>query len=115
MQEMWGQSGGHPLDAGKSPLSLPLSVVLATWARIVAWKVVSQLFGFHWNTIRKAVKDVVDYGFENRNLDNFLYIGIDEISRKKGHVYHTQVYDLDRERASVVRGRSIFGNPGNFL
>jgi len=87
-----------PWTQGKSPLSLPLSLVLATWARIVAWKVVSQLFGFHWNTVRKAVKDVVDYGLENRDLGNLLYIGIDEISRKKGHVYHTQVYDLPGKR-----------------
>jgi len=87
-----------PWTQGKSPLSLPLSMVLATWARLVAWKVVGQLFGFHWNTVRKAVKDVVDYGLDNRNLDEILHIGIDEISRKKGHVYHTQVYDLTKKK-----------------
>jgi transposase len=87
-----------PWTQGKSPLSVPLSIVLATWAKVVAWKVVGQIFGFHWNTVRKAVKDVVDYGLENRNMDNLLYIGIDEISRKKGHVYHTQVYDLTGKR-----------------
>jgi len=64
----------------------------------VAWKVVAQLFGLHWNTVRRAVKDVVDYGLQNRDLDNVLYIGIDEISRKRGHVYHTQVYDLIQKR-----------------
>ena len=74
-----------PWSQGKSPLSLPLSFVLATWAKIVAWQVVAQLFDFHWNTVRKAVKDVVDFGLENRELDDLLYIGIDEISRKKGH------------------------------
>ena len=87
-----------PWTQGKSPLSLPLSVVLATWAKIVAWQVVAQLFGFHWNTVRKAVKDVVDYGLENRDLHDLLHIGIDEISRKKGHIYHTQVYDLIMKR-----------------
>jgi len=87
-----------PWTQGKSPLSFPLSVVLATWAKMVAWKVVGQLFGFHWNTVRRAVQDVVDYGLKNRDLDNLLYIGIDEISRKRGHVYHTQVYDLVEKR-----------------
>jgi len=87
-----------PWSQGKSPLSLPLSFVLATWAKIVAWQVVAQLFDLHWNTVRKAVKDVVDFGLENRELDDLLYIGIDEISRKKGHVYHTQVYDLVEKR-----------------
>ena len=87
-----------PWTQGKSPLSLPLSVVLATWSKLVAWNVVGQLFGFHWNTVRKAVKNVVDYGLANRDLGDLLYIGIDEISRKKGHVYHTQVYDLIEKR-----------------
>ncbi|MBW1716353.1 MAG: ISL3 family transposase [Deltaproteobacteria bacterium] len=87
-----------PWTQGKSPLSLPLSVVLATWSKLVAWKVVGELFGFHWNTVRKAVKNVVDYGLANRDLGNLIYIGIDEISRKRGHVYHTQVYDLLEKR-----------------
>ena len=87
-----------PWTQGKSPLSLPLSVVLATWSKLVAWKVVGELFGFHWNTVRKAVKNVVNYGLANRDLDNLIYIGIDEISRKRGHVYHTQVYDLLEKR-----------------
>lgn len=83
-----------PWAQGKSPLSLPLGVVLATWAKMVAWQVVARLFRFHWNTVRKAVRDVLRYGLENRDLDNLLYIRIDEISRRKGHLYHTQVYDL---------------------
>lgn len=83
---------------GKSPVSKPLSVVLATWAKLLAWDVVGRLFGFHWKTVRKAVKNVVDYGLEHRDTDNVLYIGIDEISRKRGHVYQTQVYDLTEKR-----------------
>lgn len=83
-----------PWTQGKSPISLHLSVVLATWSKLVAWKAVGQLFGFHWNTVRKAVKNVVDYGLANRDLGSLIYIGIDEISRRRGHVYHTQVYDL---------------------
>ncbi|MEJ5378065.1 MAG: ISL3 family transposase, partial [bacterium] len=83
---------------GKSPLSVSLSVVLATWAREVAWQVVGRLFGFHWNTVRKAVKEVVEYGLEHRDMGDVLYIGIDEISRRKGHIYHTQIYDLIGKR-----------------
>lgn len=87
-----------PWTQGKSPLSLPLSGVLANWSKMVAWKVVGQLFGFHWNIVRKAVKNVVDYGLANRDLGSLIYIRIDEISRKRGHVYHTQVYDLIEKR-----------------
>lgn len=87
-----------PWTQGKSPLSIPLSVFLATLAREVAWQVVGRLFGFHWNTVRKAVKDVVDYGLKHRDTSKVLYIGIDEISRRKNHIYHTQVYDLLEKR-----------------
>jgi transposase len=87
-----------PWTQGKSPLSVHLSVFLATWAKEVAWQVVGRLFGFCWNTVRKAVQDVVDYGLKHRDLSQVLYIGVDEISRKKGHIYHTQVYDLMDKR-----------------
>ncbi len=42
-----------------------------------------------------AVSHVVDYGLERRDLSRLRLIGIDEISRKKGHTYHTNVYDLE--------------------
>jgi transposase len=87
-----------PWSQGKSPLSIQLSVFLATWAKELAWQVVGRLFGFHWNTVRKAVKDVVDYGLKHREINKVLYIGVDEISRRKGHIYHTQVYDLKEKR-----------------
>jgi transposase len=80
-----------PWSQGKSPLSIYLSVFLATWAKELAWQVVGRLFGFHWNTVRKAVKDVVDYGLKHRETNKVLYIGVDEISRRKGHIYDTQV------------------------
>ncbi|MBW2073071.1 MAG: transposase [Deltaproteobacteria bacterium] len=38
------------------------------------------------------------YGREQEDYGDVRLIGIDEISRKKGHVYHTQVYDLERKR-----------------
>jgi len=87
-----------PWARGKSPLSIFLSVVLATWAKVVAWQVVGRIFGFHWNTVRKAVRDLVEYGLKHRDLTGVVSIGIDEISRRKGHVYHTQVYDLMNPR-----------------
>jgi len=83
-----------PWARGKSPLSRPLVVVLATWTRLLAWEVVAKLFSVSWGTVRAAVKEAVDHGLRYRRLEKVLYIGIDEISRRKGHVYHTQVYDL---------------------
>lgn len=40
----------------------------------------------------------VAYGLERRDDSAVRYLGIDEISRRKGHVYHTQVYDLEAKR-----------------
>jgi len=43
---------------------------------------------------RAAIND----GLSKRELGTIVYIGIDEISRMKGHTYMTQVYDLDTKR-----------------
>jgi transposase len=87
-----------PWSRGKSPLSLPLTIVLATFARILAFEEVARLFSVHWNTVRTAVKSAVDYGLEHRDTTSVIAIGIDEISRRKGHKYMTMVYDLTRAR-----------------
>lgn len=86
----WGES--------KSPLSKPLIILLATWSKLLALEVVAKLFGVHWATVASAVKQAVDYGLKHRSTDAVRYIGIDEISRRKGHLYHTQVYDLQAKR-----------------
>lgn len=84
-----------PWALGKSSLTKELACVLATWSRILAWDVVARLFGVSWSTVVKAVASAVAYGLAQREPGRLRVIGIDEISRKKGHVYHTQVYDLD--------------------
>ncbi len=50
-----------PWAQGKSPLSQPLIVVLATWSRLLAWDVVARLFGVCWSTVRAAVEAAVAY------------------------------------------------------
>jgi len=87
-----------PWANGKSCLSLPLMVVLATWSKLLAWQVVARLFHVSWSTVRAAVQAAVAYGLAHRDLDGLAIIGVDEISRRKGHVYHTQVYDLSQKR-----------------
>ena len=87
-----------PWNRGKSPLSLPLIIVLATFAKMLAWEEVSRLFGVHWNTVRGAVRNAVEYGLANRETTGIIAIGVDEISRRKGHKYVTMVYDLKHMR-----------------
>lgn len=87
-----------PWGSGKSRLSKPLQVVLATWARLLAWQAVARLFQVSWSTVRAAVDAAVAYGLAHRSLEGVIHIGIDEISRRRGHIYHTQVYDLGQKR-----------------
>jgi len=87
-----------PWSNGKSCLSVPLSLTMASWARKLPMNTVSQMFGVCWNAVYSAVKQVVEFGLACRDKTKAGIIGIDEISRKKGMVYHTQVYDLVRKK-----------------
>jgi len=87
-----------PWSQGKCRLSKGLIWLLASWCKLLAWDVVARLFGVHWNTVATAVRQAVAWGLEHRELDGVLYIGIDELSRRKGHVYVTNVYDLKEKR-----------------
>jgi len=83
-----------PWSQGKCRLSVGLIWLLAAWCKLLAWDQVAKLFGVHWNTVATAVRQAVAYGLEHREIGGVLYIGIDELSRRKGHVYVTNVYDL---------------------
>jgi transposase len=72
-----------PWAMGKSTLSRPLIVELATWSRLLAWDVVAQLFGVSWSTVVSAVEQAVAYGLARRDLSEVRVIGIDEPSRRK--------------------------------
>ena len=84
-----------PWVAGKRQFTRALMVSLATWARILTWKQVAALFHCSWSTVATAVDEAVAYGLAHRDLSKVTHIGIDEISRKRGHVYVTNVYDLN--------------------
>ena len=77
-------------------MTVALAVFLATWAKELPWARVATLFRCSWGTVNNAVAYVVDHGLAHRDLSAITHIGIDEISRKRGHVYLTNVYDLER-------------------
>jgi transposase len=87
-----------PWSVGKQRISQPLVTVLAYWSRLLPWDQVAQLFCVRWGSVRSAVAAAVAYGREQESYQGVRFIGIDEISRKKGHEYHTNVYDLERGR-----------------
>lgn len=83
-----------PWAAGKKRFTKALAVTIATWARQLTWKQVARMFGCSWGTVAAAVAYAVAFGLARRDLSGVTHIGIDEISRQKGHVYLTNVYDL---------------------
>lgn len=87
-----------PWAEGKHRLTIPLVILLATWSRLLPMEVVGKLFGVSWPTVGSAVQQAVAYGLDHREPCRALYIGVDEVSRKKGHIYQTVVYDLSERR-----------------
>ena len=87
-----------PWAVGHQRFTRGLLVTIATWTRVLPWQQVAVLFGCAWGTVERAVEAAVVYGLAHRDLSGVTHIGIDEISRKKGHVYVTNVYDLHRKR-----------------
>ena len=99
-----------PWSMGKSPLTVPLIITLATFAKILPWEEVARLFDVHWNTVKSSVSRAVEYGLLHRDTSDVVVLGIDEISRRKGHVYVTNVYDLINKRllwSGDGRGREV--------
>lgn len=94
-----------PWSIGKSPLSRPLVVELAEWSRLLAWDVVARLYGVSWATVVGAVEQAVAYGLARRDLSELRVIGVDELSGKKGHAYHTNVQTLPRAATTHQGGR----------
>ena len=80
--------------AGKKRLTRAFAVTIAIWAKSLPWQQVARKFQCSWGTVATAVAYAVDFGLARRDLSSITHIGIDEISRQKGHVYLTNAYDL---------------------
>jgi len=73
-----------------------LSHAVATLARELSWKGTAKQFALNWKSVASIVRRAVQYGLQNRQRPPVRVIGIDEVSRRKGQVYLTVVYDLER-------------------
>jgi transposase len=65
-------------------------------ARDSSWQVTARHYGLNWKSVATIVKRAVQYGLRHRKRPPVHVIGIDEVSRRKGQVYLTVVYDLER-------------------
>src|SRR5882757_11289640 len=73
-----------------------LSNAVAVLARELSWQGTARHYGLNWKSVATIVKRAVAYGLRHRARPPVHIIGIDEVSRRKGQVYLTVVYDLKR-------------------
>ena len=73
-----------------------LSNAVARLAQDLSWQATARQYGLNWKSVATIVKRAVKFGLENRPRPPVHVIGIDEVSRRKGQVYLTVVYDLER-------------------
>jgi transposase len=65
-------------------------------ARRLSWQETARTYQLNWKSVASLVRRAVAYGLAERRHKPLHWIGIDEVSRKKGHRYLTVVYDLER-------------------
>lgn len=73
-----------------------LANAVARLAREWSWQGTARQYGLDWKSVATIVRQAVQYGLRRRKRPPVHMIGIDEVSRRKGQVYLTVVYDLER-------------------
>jgi transposase len=73
-----------------------LGRAVAELARHLSWQETARHFRLDWKSVASIVRRVVAYGLERRRRRPLHILGIDEVSRRKGHHYLTVAYDLER-------------------
>lgn len=91
-----------PWSEGKSHITKPFALFLARWARKLSWKETAESFCTTWDTVFRAVKQIVEYGMKHRNLEGITAIGVDEIQYGKGHQYLTLAYQIDSGKKRLL-------------
>ena len=85
-----------PWAAPWARVTTALSNAVARLARELSWQGTARQYGLNWKSVATIVKRAVEYGLRHRVRPPVHVIGIDEGSRRKGQVYLTVVYDLER-------------------
>ena len=84
-----------PWAKGKLRLCEVFRLFLAQWARRLSWAETAEAFSVAWADVYAAVKWVVDYGIENRDLSGVEALGVDEIHVGSKDKFWTLVYQID--------------------
>ena len=91
-----------PWVDGKKEVTKSFEWFLAEWAKDLSWKKTASKFGTSWDTVFRAVQMAVAWGLFQRDMSNIRAIGVDEISRQKGHKYTTVVYQIDEDQKRLL-------------
>jgi len=78
-----------------SRVTRSLARAVAELTRRTDLSTVAQQYGINWKTVAGILRRVVEWGLAQRRKRPLRILGIDEVSRKKGHKYLTLVYDLE--------------------
>jgi transposase len=84
-----------PWGHGKCRQTKSYRWFLSQWAKRLSWSEVALVFGTSWNTVYRAVRDVVLWGRVHQDVSGVTAIGVDEIQWQRGHRYLTLVYQID--------------------
>jgi len=96
-----------PWAPKSSRVTVALAKAVALLAKKLSWKEVAEHFQLNWKTVAQIIHWVVAQGLRLRRRKPLHVLGIDEVSRKKGHTYFTLFYDLERgELLWVSDGRT---------
>jgi transposase len=96
-------------------LTRPLACAVAEMARKQNWQEVARYFRLGWKTVLGVVRWAVEWGMRRRKLKTLHYLGIDEVSRSKGHRYMSIFYDLKRKvLLKVTQNRTLESARGFF-
>lgn len=87
-----------PWSEGKREMTVSMMQFLANWARRLSWKETARIFKVKWQSVRRAVEWIVDWGLKHRDLTGIKAIGVDEIQYRKGMKsgnFVTLIYQID--------------------
>lgn len=87
---------GFPWAEPWARVTRALGNAVAGLTRELSWQATARHYGLNWKAVAQIVRRAVQYGLRKRKRPPVHVIGIDEVSRRKGQVYLTVVYDLER-------------------
>jgi transposase len=114
-----------PWSEGKRPVTRAMMGFLARWARRLSWRETAQVFQTSWEAVYRSVEWFVQWGMEQRQLQQVWSIGIDEIhwgQGKRADQFLTVIYQIDshcrrllwvgrrRTQATLRRGLQVLGS-----